>query len=150
LIGEGIRNHGLDNKFLSVDIDTVPVKTAFHQPERFRMESPDLFFPMLTAYATQVPVLIVWVVGLVLAGVRWSRHPRVSMLAVIALGLLLLNLVVNVFTGFWLPHRMMGSGMSAGQMQWTFAVRGIVGTVLVTVAWGLTLGAIFGWRNPKA
>ncbi len=57
------------------------------------MESSSDFFLRLawTQFLPQLPIYLVWLIGLLLALVNWRRHPRPSLLAFIAFVLFLVS-----------------------------------------------------------
>lgn len=58
------------------------------------MESSNQLYQIFTSIATQLPSLLTMLGGIVVAIIRWKRHPRVSLTIVIALGLILLHVLV--------------------------------------------------------
>jgi hypothetical protein len=94
----------------------------------------------------QLPVLIVWAAAMVLAVVRWQRHPTVSLL-VIAAALLYGCAAV----GGWIGNRWllvglstMGAAVPRHLLAWGI---GLGLAVLRASAWVLLFAAAFGWRN---
>jgi len=57
-------------------------------------------------------MVIIWVIGFVLALSRWRRHPRVSLFALLAFGMML----VNSFQRLLLPPIINYYGWTADQM----------------------------------
>jgi hypothetical protein len=103
----------------------------------------------LAQYLIQIPVLLVWLAGIVLSIVHWRKHSRVSLLTLIAIvAFLVQSLVGNALT-LWLPITLMERGWAAGQMGVIFAAMGIVQSLVSAVLWGLLLVAIFGWRSGQ-
>ena len=102
------------------------------------------FTLLLPQLLVQLPLWVAWLVGIVLALVFWRKHPRPSMLALIAVVLLLLQSLVGIVELVWI----------VSQMRLTTEQRGVLvsllagaRTIISTVAWGLLLGAQFGWRK---
>lgn len=101
---------------------------------------------VLISQLWSVPYFILYGIGLLLAVLRWQRHPQVSLLALCAFGIFLLNMVLQVLFQIWLfnsanadhTHEQI-SRMSNG-----FA---LFRTACSTVAWTLLLFALFGWRT---
>jgi len=90
---------------------------------------------LLVAILTQLPVYLVWLVGVILALVGWRKHPSVSLVALIAFVVLsLLALVTQIIA----PRQGVGWG-AAGIVFFEALIRAGV--------WGLVLAAIFGWRK---
>jgi len=72
------------------------------------MESSNQLYQIFTSIATQLPSLLTMLGGIVVAIIRWKRHPRVSLTIVIALGLILLHVLVFAVVYAVLP-RLTGS-----------------------------------------
>jgi hypothetical protein len=102
---------------------------------------------LLSQFAVQVPLYVVWVIGIVLAVVRWRRHPRVSLLLLVALVALLLTSLGLTLLRAWATHQMAGpAGWTGQQLSWFFSALGLLGVLVSAAAWGLTLFAALGWR----
>ena len=98
---------------------------------------------LLSSYLVQLPVLLIWLVGIVIAAVRWRRHPRVSLLLCLALVLLGARaLIVPV-----IRYRVQISDLPVGQMGYRFGVLNVVSAVVGAVAWILVLVAAFRERD---
>ncbi len=104
-------------------------------------------FPTIASYLIQLPLFLVWLAGLILAVVFWKRHPRVSLLAVIALAGFLLVTAANIFLNLWLGLGLDRLGLSPAQIGLVYLVRNIVDGLLAAGLWGLVLAAIFAWRK---
>ncbi len=106
---------------------------------------------MLTRFLAQLPVYLVWLVGAIVAVVRWRRHPRVSLLAVAGLAVLFLSSLVSTAANSMLPM-MVASGALRGsfsRMATVLAVCSIVFAVIAAVGYGLLLAALFSGRAPQ-
>lgn len=89
-------------------------------------------------------VVIIWVIGFVLALSRWRRHPRVSLFALLAFGIIL----VSRFQRVLLLPIIHYYGWTADQMGTiSFTVIGLITGLSSVVAWAFVLCAIFGWRD---
>jgi hypothetical protein len=105
--------------------------------------------PSLMAYLVQVPVILVWLTGIVLAIVFWKRQPRVALLAVIAFaGFLVMN-VINTYLNLWLPLTLQRQGMQLSMIATLQTVRGILSSLASAALWALIVAAIFGWRKEN-
>jgi hypothetical protein len=102
---------------------------------------------MLAQYLTQIPVLLAWLVGIILAIVYWRKHPRVSLLTLIAIVALLAKSLIGSAVAMWLPITLREQGWVASQIGVILVVIGIVQSLVSAVLWGLLLAAIFGWRS---
>ena len=97
----------------------------------------------LTNYVYQIPLFLVWVSGGIVAFVRWRRHPRPSLLLVIALSIFLVRALVVPLISFAVAHGdapLARIGMAQGLVS--------LGSILVAaVGWILLLAAALGWRE---
>lgn len=99
---------------------------------------------LLGGLLAQAP-MVVWVVGLLLAITRWSRHPRASALLVaglaIHIGLGLFGIALNVALP-WLLGSFPG-GRAGSILTIATAIRALIGAV----AWGLVLAGALADRQ---
>jgi hypothetical protein len=94
--------------------------------------------------------LLVWLAGIVIALITWKKHPRVSLLAVVALAILLILNLVGSALNMLLPLYLQQSGVGFSQIGIINIARGIVQALVVALAWSLILAAMFGWRKAEA
>lgn len=104
---------------------------------------PSILFNLLI----YTPIFLVWGVGLVIALLRWQRHPRVSLLLVIAIIGLGFDTIIGTVLTTWLPMAYMQSGWEVEQLGWVLGFVGILRTLLGAVFWGLILVAVFSGRS---
>jgi hypothetical protein len=105
------------------------------------MEFTSILLGSLGRLLADGPVYVTWLVGIGIAIARWKKHPRVSLLTVLALSL---SLVISIFNGMLviaLPMQLRASEISAA-----LAVLGVCSSLIYMVLWGMILAAIFGWR----
>ena len=103
---------------------------------------------MLSSYLiNQLPVILVWIVGVILALFHWKRYPRVSLMALAAIVIFFLNSAAGAFLSLYLPLTLRERGWSTSQMSLVYTANAIVQSLIAAVAWGLVLAAIFGERN---
>jgi hypothetical protein len=97
----------------------------------------------------QMPVVtLVWLVGLILAVVRWRQHPGVSLIAIFAIALYFMISVVSPFYPM-LFELLVRSGRTTDQADHIFMMVDILLSLLKAGTWILILAAIFGWRRGK-
>ena len=96
------------------------------------MESSNQVYEIFTSIAIQLPSLLTIMGGIVLAILRWKRHPGVSSTIAVGLGLMLLHLLFFTVVYAVLPTLMAGAEVTTLQTVYT----------LVSVAYNFTL-AIF-------
>ncbi len=92
-----------------------------------------------------IPYILVCLVGIVMAVIRWQRHPGVSQLALLGFGLLLSVQLIWATFPFW----RMVLGREVFQIPFLFGGVRFVTICLGVVAEGLLIGAIFGWRSSS-
>lgn len=100
---------------------------------------------ILLSQLTNLPLLLVYVVGIILAAVFWQRHPAVSLLSTLAFSILLFGQVFGVALTLWVSAG--GHDLSGQQLARLFSLLNIVRVFLGTAAWVLLLMALFGWRT---
>lgn len=94
-----------------------------------------------------LPMAVVVVVGSYLAWTRRRRHPEVSLLAAIALGLLLFAALEEAMR----PSVVARLGPAdVEELVRTMKLHGLINRMMVAAALGLLLWAAFGWRSPAA
>jgi hypothetical protein len=96
----------------------------------------------LPALLFAVPEILVLTVGIGISLMTWHRHPRVSLAALSACLLLLIDAVGGPLVHIWLVQRYLdggGNGLDLGML-------GMVRTVLQAFGYFLLLLAVFGWR----
>ena len=107
------------------------------------------FLPYLSVYLLQLPLYLVWLVGIILSIVFWKKHPTVSLLTLIALVGLLIISIVGTYTSTWLPISLHAKGMSTGRIGIELGIISIVSSILSTAFWILLVIALFGWRKGR-
>lgn len=98
----------------------------------------------------QLPLLITLSIGILLAALRWNRHPQVSKWAIIGFGGMIFNVVVFGALSPVVVASLSRSGESATSIGATMAVIGIAGGLLAVIWWGCIIAAIFGSREKAA
>ena len=111
------------------------------------MSTSGTVFNALSNFLIETPVFLVWLAGLVVAVTRWQRHPRVSLLTLIAIITLLLNTWIGTILNVQIPTMLSQWGWSVGEMGTFFMIKGFIQAVVAAVGYGLLLFALFGWRT---
>ena len=102
---------------------------------------------LISSIATQMPMLAIFVVGIVVALVLWSKHPKVSALAMLGLGILLLNSIgMSIVQSLLIASQNKGGGMSAEAFSRTMQVVGLVRAVIGAGGFVVLIWAIFADR----
>lgn len=107
--------------------------------------------PYFASFATQVPMVLVYLVGIVLAVVFWRRYPKASLFALIAFALGLVDTIGGTFLSLSIPYIMVRGGGYAGThtMGNVFMTMAYVRGLVHVVMWALILIAIFGPRGEE-
>jgi len=105
------------------------------------------FLPNL---ATNLPLIIILLVGFVMALVRWRKNPRASLLIVIATDLALIVSVLSIATSsflFYLGYEVFY--LDFGTVNIIFQVTTVILNLMMAVSWVLMFIAVFGKRKSK-
>ena len=106
--------------------------------------------PTVRAYLLQLPLYVVWLVGIILSMTRWQRHPRASSAALAAFCLFFLESLVGTLLSYNLPRLLTeGRHIDGGHMALILNVLWFGRTIFHAALWGLVLVAIFGWRKRR-
>jgi hypothetical protein len=105
----------------------------------------EIFHLLWTQFLPQLPLYLVWLIGMFLALVRWRRHPTPSLLALIAFILFLTSAISGTLLFAWVLWQRDSTEITRG---WMFSFIALGRTVVNTGAWVLLLLALFGWRTP--
>jgi uncharacterized BrkB/YihY/UPF0761 family membrane protein len=113
------------------------------------MDSSNRFFEALWSIATQLPSLLTMLACIVVAVIRWRRHPKVSLTLVIGLGLLFLHTFVFAFVYAYVPDVLAGPGNYAA-MRTIITVISFIYNSSLAIAFGVLLTAVFMQRSPSS
>lgn len=109
------------------------------------IEDPDNAAFLVTVLANRAPFLVVYLVGLVLAVVRWGEDPTKALLATLGFALFMVVSAVGAYSSM-LPMLAVEKGQSAGEIGQTMVMISGFTTVLGITSWVLLLIALF--RRP--
>jgi hypothetical protein len=98
-------------------------------------------FQLVREVAVQFPSLLALLVCLVIALVRWNRHPRISLVASLAFVLLMLHGLFFAAIYIWIPH-WLGEGTAESHRTFYYMF-GLFATVLFAIAMAILLVAVF-------
>lgn len=99
-------------------------------------------------FGVQIPLLIAWVVGIVLAIKNWTQYPKVSLLATIGFIGLIIETLVFTSLNLLLPKFLTSHNMLTSANIY-FMMVGIIRSCVMAICWGLIITALFGWRNKQ-
>ncbi|MCX7048028.1 MAG: hypothetical protein NTX50_21395 [Candidatus Sumerlaeota bacterium] len=105
--------------------------------------------PILMNLVMLIPMFLVFLAGIILALVRWNRHPLVSILTCIGFAIICLMLIAVTSLNNWLPRYMARSGEAAPNLGAMFNIIHIIGSILGACGWGFILAAIFMGRSRR-
>ena len=91
---------------------------------------------------TQLPSLLTLLICLVIALARWKRHPKVSLVAVLAFLFLILHGLIFSAAYIWIPRWFVGSGSYESNPTF-FSVFALITNFLFAVALATLLLAVF-------
>jgi hypothetical protein len=95
----------------------------------------------------QMPLLAVWIVGIVLAIKNWEHYQKASLLALLGFTTLILETIVFSIINMALPQFL--NSISASEIGLYYSAIGAVRTLLEAVSFGLLVAAIFTQRYKK-
>jgi hypothetical protein len=98
---------------------------------------------LLSIYLVQIPIFLVWLVGLAFAVIRWRRHPRVSLLATSGLLLFFLRALNFPLIRLWIQQR----AAETFQVGIRFSALNLGSALVGALAWALILIAVFSQRS---
>jgi hypothetical protein len=111
--------------------------------------APELVAQAAGFVLAHAPTMLACLVGIVLAVVRWRRHPRVSALLLGGFGLLLvLAPTATLVNAALLPH--LASRFGADTLRTLLPLLGMAGSVFAAAAYALLLWAALANRAPRA
>jgi riboflavin transporter FmnP len=98
--------------------------------------------------AEQAPSLVVLLVGIVFALVRWKRFPKVSLMVALGLGLLLLQVIVFLFVYDLVPPLFLNAALNRGIEQYNsttdcFLVLGLIYNLVAAVGFAILRGGVY-------
>ncbi len=105
----------------------------------------DVLLSTVLSLAGQLPLFLVWLVGMIMAIVRWGRHPRVSGFVLIAVFAAAGTSFVGQIVFRMLPH--FNGGINLARL---FPLVSGCMSILHAVSWACMLFAAFGDREPQA
>jgi hypothetical protein len=101
----------------------------------------DVLFSQVLAIIAQLPLFLVWLVGLILAITRWGRHPRISGLVLVAV-----FAAAGATFGAQIAFRLVPLFFDAGDFGRLFPLISMFFSLIHAGAWICLLAAAFGGR----
>ncbi|HEY8601709.1 MAG TPA: hypothetical protein VIL85_25000 [Thermomicrobiales bacterium] len=94
------------------------------------------------------PLLLVWISGVVLAGLLWSRQRTVALLMMCGFLLTLFTEIIGGLLTASIPFPSSARTRGVTSLGLIFGVIGLIRGMLMTLAWGLLLAAV--WRGAAS
>lgn len=110
------------------------------------MGDTNRFLEALWGIAVQLPSLLTMLACIVVAVIRWKRHPKVSMTLLIGLGFLFLHTLVFAFVYAFVPDLFVGSGNFTA-MRTIITIISFIYNSSLAIALGILLTAVFMQRS---
>jgi hypothetical protein len=104
------------------------------------------FSRLVQLIAPNLPLLLVWLAGIVFAVVRWNRHPRVSALVVAGLSIFVISIFFGVLVSL-MPAFIHSRGVPFALATNIVSALNLLLTLARILGWGLILAAVFANRN---
>ncbi len=110
------------------------------------------FLRYLIGYGAYLPVVVIWIVGIILSLIRWKRHPRISMLALLGLAGFMIMFVFNLVINIWASHTFYGNenAWTASQIETFYNVKGVITALIEAGFWVMLIYAIFAMRGEQS
>jgi hypothetical protein len=106
----------------------------------------DDLYRLLLEVLTQLPSLLTMAVCIVVAIVRWKRHPRASLIVILALTFLSLGSLVFSAIFIWIP-KLFVSLENPDSVQVGYTIMQVIYNLLFTLALGALILAVFTKRS---
>jgi hypothetical protein len=103
----------------------------------------------LYMFARRIPMMLVTIGGIGFAIARWKRHPRVSLMTVLALALFWIEAVVLLCVRYWLPNFVDKMKMSSAAINALFVVISVVDDFAFAAVIILLVAAAFTGRKSS-
>ncbi len=104
-------------------------------------------YQFLSDIAMQLPSLLTMLGGIIVAIIRWKRHPRISLMVVISLVLMILHLLL--FAVVFATLRSMISYENFRMMQTYQTLASTAYNIILAIITAILLAAIFIQRNKS-
>jgi hypothetical protein len=109
------------------------------------MDSGFLFM-ILESLFISLPLIAVWIAGIVLSIIYMKKHKRVSKFALAVFILCFINLVLSQIASI-MPYSFRNRGMSVTQIGFYMTFFNMIHTYISYIAWALIIAAVFVDRN---
>jgi hypothetical protein len=107
------------------------------------------FSAFFTNILTQLPVFLVWIVGIIFAIAYWKRAPRPATYTLIAIAIFIISAILAIMVNSNLLLGLHARGMPIGQVSFIIGGLNIFISLVRALGWGFILAAVFTAR-PRA
>lgn len=107
------------------------------------------FIAYLKDMLIQSPIIIVVIVGIILAIVRWRRHSTVSLITIVCLAFLLIHIFVFSAVFTFLPFILNRTGVETDSYRFIFQVVSFISILIDAIIFALLLAAALMKRNVQ-
>ena len=104
---------------------------------------------LLWMLVRRTPMFLLCLGGIVFAIIRWKRHPRVSLMTVLALVIYAVEAVLFTFLLYWLPNLTSTIHLSSTAMDWFYNVLFFCEDFVFAGVIILLVGAAFTGRSAE-
>ena len=104
----------------------------------------------LMALLQRTPLLLVILVGIILSIARWKRHPKASLITLIALGFYLIKLFGFTALNYWIPSLRESMNWSFAALNNLYTVLHVLNDIGFALVIVLLVAAAFANRAPEA
>ncbi|HYH84403.1 MAG TPA: hypothetical protein VEX60_02910 [Pyrinomonadaceae bacterium] len=96
----------------------------------------------------QLPSILTALVCIIIAAVRWKRHPRISLLLILSLSWITVQSLIFDAIFFFAPQWLIDQGKTSS-LDTFYTVTGVTYNVMAALALALLLVAVFSLRMPS-
>ncbi len=112
------------------------------------MENSTNFLDILRDLGLQLPSLLTMLACVLVAILRWKKHPKVSLAVIAGLGLMVVHAVVFAFVYAFVPDLFLRPG-SYGMMRTVINIISFLYNSSLAIAFGILLWAVFMNRDEQ-
>lgn len=107
----------------------------------------NFFWRYVLPELSSIPYYVIWLGGIVYAIVYRKRHPRASLFAGSALGIMVLNSLISTVFSSYFQYQSLNGLASMTQYVGKLQMLSIFTIPFSMIAWLLLLIAVFGWKK---
>lgn len=104
------------------------------------------YVSLLGALLPQIPLYLIYLVGSVIAVMRWKRHPRVSLYLLVSIAVSFVAAIILTVVQMWLPYYLARLKFDANMYTYYFYALRLISSLIGALTFGLILLAVFAER----